>query len=360
MSILCNPTLVVASVIIYRFTDSIKTLLEFFATHDSNRPSSRPCFPFCVIMLRIAKALAHRRCRTVEGEVVYSELIVIYLFLGGAASGAFLIMSVWSLWFHSHAQRLHDRRLRMAFRVMKNLVYAVSLLLLLIAIGCLFADLKVPSKALLLFTRPRPTPLAFGAFVLAAEAAAGFALMVANSLRPRQMSGRLKAILEIVCVIASLAAMTYTAVYLFNQKAVALWSSPWLIALFLCSSTSSGISVVLLCNWFVQGRTLLLRAARPLQKIHVAVLVLEAAALFLYAAAVLANPDAASSLALLREPALLQTGVVGAVGMGIAAPFVLETYALICKQWRAIPVSDVICLIGGFCLRWCLIMGGAH
>ena len=141
---------------------------------------------------------------------------------------------------------------------------------------------------------------------------------------------------------------------------MALWSSPWLIGLFLCSSTSSGISVVLLCNWFVQGKTLLLRAARPLQRAHLAVLAAEAVTLIAFTAAVLANPDTASALALLREPGLLQTAVVGAVGMGLVVPLALETYALTQKSWRAIPVSDVICLIGGFCLRWCLIMGGAH
>lgn len=291
---------------------------------------------------------------------MYSELIIAYLFLGGAAGGAFFVMSLWSLLFHRSERRLHDRRLRMAFRVMKRLVYAVALLLLLVSMGCLFADLRVPSKALLLVTQPQATPLNFGFFVLTALALVGIALVVANSLRPRRMTGRIKAVLEVACAVASFAVMVYTAVYLFNQKAVALWNSPWLIALFLFSSASSGVSVVLLCNWFVQGRTLLLRAARPLQRVHIAVLLSEGVVLALYAAAVLGNPDTAPSLALFRDPILWQTALIGAVGMGIVAPFILETYALTCKQWRAIPVSDVICLVGGFCLRWCLIMGGAH
>lgn len=291
---------------------------------------------------------------------MYSELIIVYLFLGGAASGAFFVMSIWSLRFHGQGQRLRDRRLRLAFRVMKRLVYTVSLLLLCIAMGCLFADLKVPSKVLLLFTRPQLTPLTFGAFALTAEALIGCALVAINVFRPQQVSGRMKAVLEIVCVITSLAVMTYTAIYLYSQKAVALWDSPWLVGVFLCSSISSGVSIVLLCNWFVQGRTLLLRAARPLQETHIAVLVLEGAALTLYATTVLANPNALSPFDLLWKSELLQTGVIGAVGMGIIAPFVLEAYTLIYKQWRTIPVSDVICLVGGFCLRWCLIMGGAH
>ncbi len=291
---------------------------------------------------------------------MYSELIIAYLFLGGAAGGAFFVMSLWSLLFHRSERRLYDRRLRMAFRVMKRIVYTVSLVLLLISLGCLFADLRVPSKALLLLTRPQATPLNFGFFVLVALTCVGVALAAANSLRPRRMTGRVKAALEVVCAVTSCAVMAYTAVYLFNQKAVALWNSPWLIALFLCSSTSSGVSVVLLCNWFAQGRTLLLRAARPLQRVHIAVLLTEGAVLALYVAAVSANPDTVPSLALFREPALWQTALIGAVGMGIVAPLFLETYALTYKQWRAIPVSDVICLVGGFCLRWCLVMGGAH
>lgn len=291
---------------------------------------------------------------------MYSELIIIYLFLGGAASGAFFVMAAWSLGFHHGEKRLRDRRLRLAFRVMKRIVYTTSFLLLIIAMGCLFADLKVPGKALLLLLRPQPTPLTFGFFVLSLLAIVGAALVVANVLRPRFMTGYVKAALEWMCAATALAVMAYTAVYLFNQKAVALWNSPWLIALFLCSSTSSGISVVLLCNWFVQGKTLLLRAARPLQRVHIAVLVAEGIVLAVYMTSVLANPDAARSLILLQQPELLQTGIVGAVGMGIVAPLALEAYVLAWKDWRAIPVSDVICLVGGFCLRWCLIMGGAH
>lgn len=291
---------------------------------------------------------------------MYSELVIAYLFLGGAASGAFFIMALWSLAFHSREQRLRNRRLRMAFRLMKRKVYVISLLLLLVAMGCLFADMKIPSKALLLFLRPQPTPLTFGAFALSVQAIVGLALVVANSLRPQFISGPAKACLEVVCVLTSLAVMAYTAVYLLFQKAVPLWDSPWLIALFLCSSTSSGVSIVLLCNWFMQDRTILLKASRPLQRLHLVVLACEALALTAYATGVITNPEMSRSLALLYRPAFLQTFFVGVIGMGIAAPFTLETYALTRTQWRAIPISDVICLIGGFCLRWCLIMGGAH
>lgn len=291
---------------------------------------------------------------------MYSELIITYLFLGGASGGAFLVISLWSLIFHASEHRIRNRRLRLAFRTMKRVVYPVAFVMLLVSLACLFFDLKMPEKALLLFTRPRFTPLTFGAFALAAETLVGGILVIANVLRPRWATGPVKAALEIICVITSLAVMTYTAIYLSAQKAVALWDSPWLVPLFLCSSTSAGISTVLLCNWFVEGKTLLLRAARPLQATHLVILAAEAISLAAYCFSITAATPEGRSLALFSDPVLLQTLLFGTVGMGIAVPFALESYTLARRPWRAIPVSDVVCLIGGFCLRWCLIMGGTH
>ena len=51
---------------------------------------------------------------------------------------------------------------------------------------------------------------------------------------------------------------------------------------------------------------------------------------------------------------------IGVIGMGIALPFTLETYSITRKECRAIPVSDFVCLLGGLCLRYCLITCGAH
>lgn len=291
---------------------------------------------------------------------MFSELIITYLFLGGASGGTFLVISLWSLIFHSSEHRLHNRRLRLAFRTMKRVVYPVAFIMLLVSLACLFFDLKMPDKALLLFLRPRLTPLTFGAFALAAEALVGGLLVIANVLRPRWATGTVKTVLEAVCVVTSLAVIVYTAVYLYAQKAVALWDSPWLIPLFLCSSTSAGISTVLLCNWFVEGKTLLLRATRPLQRTHLIILAAEAVSLIAYCLSVASSTPEGRPLMLFSDPVLLQTLLLGTVDMGIAVPFALESYTLARRPWRAIPVSDVVCLIGGFCLRWCLIMGGTH
>lgn len=126
------------------------------------------------------------------------------------------------------------------------------------------------------------------------------------------------------------------------------------------SSLSCGLSVALLSDWFIQGTTLLLRAAKPLQVFHLACLAAEAVFLGLFAHAAFENPSAASALDLLVSPSMLPVAVVGIAGMGIVVPAILETYSVTRKECRAIPVSDAICLMGGLCLRYCVIACGAH
>lgn len=291
---------------------------------------------------------------------MYSILVVAYLFLGGAAGGAFLVMSAWSLYFHVSKEYHRSSRIRQAFRSMKTACYSVSLVMLLAAMACLFFDLGVPENVHLFFTRPHATPITFGAFSLGIEAIVGFMLVVANALRPKLLAGRAKAVLEALCVASSLCVMVYAGLYLFNQAAVPAWHTVWLVALFFFSAASGGASTMLLVDYFIQGQTLLLQTVRPLQKAHVVCLIGEAIALAFYAGRLFATPAAADAVALLMEPSMLRTALLGAVGMGIVVPLCLELYALFKRDSRQIPLSDVICLIGGLCLRWCVVMCATH
>ena len=274
----------------------------------------------------------------------FGSLVIAYLFLGGASAGAFFVMSAWSLGFYrSDTAARHHMRLRTAFKALKGRVYTISLIMLAVSLACLVFDLQYPDRALLLFFRPRPTPMTFGAYALAVEAILGLLLALANVFKIPFLDGRVKRVLEALCAICSIAVMG--------------WS---LVALFFFSALSSGVSVVLLIDYFIQGQTLLLRAARPLQKAHLTCLVLEGISLAFFVHATLAKPAAANSVELLMDPAMLSTAVVGVIGMGILVPFALELNSLMHKDCRTIPVSDVICLIGSFCLRYCVVICGVH
>ena len=290
---------------------------------------------------------------------MYSTLIIAYLFLGGAAGGAFLVMAAWSLAFHRRSLARSDR-LRTAFRALRAVVYPAATVMLAVSMVCLWWDLEMPDRALLIFLIPRPTVLTFGAAVLTVELTLGLLLTLANLFHSRLLNGRVKRVLEIACCICSVAVMAYTGFFLMSNIGVPLWRTATLVGLFFFSAASSGISTVLLIDYFVQGQTYLLRATRPLQRLHLACLGLEAAFLAAFVVAAATHPAAASAFALLTSPEMLPTGILGVIGLGIVLPFTLELYALLKKDCRMIPVSDFVCLIGAFCLRWIVIVCGVH
>lgn len=280
-----------------------------------------------------------------------------YLFLGGAAAGALFVMSAWSFAFRRSE---NPARLLTAFESLRRRTYTVGFLLLAFAMICLLGDLGNPGRALMVFFLPHPTVITFGAYTLAIEALLA-ALLLAASLpnSPLALRGRWLDIVEALCCIGALATMAYTGIFLF-QGSIPFWNHWSIIVLFVFSSLSSGVSVVLLIDWFTQGQSLLLRATKPLQICHVACLAAEVVFLTLFVNAAFRNPLADASLNLLMEPEMLAIAGVGVIGMGIALPITLETYSITRKECRAIPVSDFICLLGGLCLRYCLITCGVH
>lgn len=290
---------------------------------------------------------------------MYGLLAIAYLFLGGAAGGSCLVMAAWSLAFHRRG-RQHNHRTRSAFDALLSKVYGIMTFALIGAVLCLVYDLGIPDRALLVLLRPHPTILTFGAFILSGQVAVTALLAAANVFNMHVIGRRARKALEVIAVPLSLATMLYTGVFLASNVSIPFWNTPWLVALFFLSSLSSGISAVLLIDYFTQGQTLLLRAAKPLQKLHLACLVAEAAALALFLRAGALNHSASKSLALLAEPNMLSVGIVGVIVFGIALPFLLESYSLTRRDCRTIPFSDVVCLIGSFCLRWCVIMCGVH
>jgi formate-dependent nitrite reductase membrane component NrfD len=202
--------------------------------------------------------------------------------------------------------------------------------------------------------------ITFGSYALLLELLIGLLLAITNLLDLSIINGRMRRMLEILCCIFSCAVMVYTGVFLASNASVPFWNTWTLVALFLFSSLSSGISIVLLIDYFIKDQTLLLRAARPLQKTHVGLLLAETLSLVAFIATAFLSPAAFKSLALLLSPGILSTAVVGVVGMGIIVPFVLEVYTLRAKECRTIPISDVVCLMGGLCLRYVIILCGVH
>lgn len=248
-----------------------------------------------------------------------------------------------------HAQAFHQLQAR---------IYPLCFLLLAFSMLLLFWDLERPDRAFLALLLPHPTPITFGAWGLTIEAFLGALLAIATV---GQLSWRpsVKRLLEALCCACSIAVMAYTGVFLAGTSAVGFWNTWSLVALFVCSSLSSGFSIVLLVGYFLRDRMLLLHAVKPLQSAHLAVLALEALSLCFFVHAAFINPFASSSLAKLMNPDMLALAAIGIIGFGVIGPFFLESYSLTRKQCRSIPLSDVFCLFGGLILRYVIVVCGA-
>jgi formate-dependent nitrite reductase membrane component NrfD len=286
-------------------------------------------------------------------------MVILYLFLGGAAAGSLFMMSTWSLAFHrrDHSTNNHLHR---AFKSLMARCYTIGFAVLAVAVICLIMDLGQPGLALLLFLKPHPSVLTIGSYALLLELLIGLLLAIANLFDLSAIGARARKALELACCACSLVVMLYTGVFLASNASVAFWNTWVLVLLFLFSSLSAGISMVLLIDYFIINQTILLRAARPLQKAHIAILLAESLALAAFVAVALGNPATSESVALLAEPTILSTAIVGVVGMGILVPLGLETYTLRARECRTIPVSDVICLLGCLCLRYVVVVCGVH
>ena len=295
---------------------------------------------------------------------MYSELVIGYLFLGGTAAGGMFAMSAWDL--ARKSARSHTVRSSVvvrrnaAFCSLQTLVYPLCLALLLAGILFLLWDLGRPERVLLVLFQPHATPLTFGTLCLIGSVIVGALLVLSTAFRAPTLQGRTQSALEAIACVFALGTMAYTGVFLMSGISVALWSSWAVVALFTCSSLSCGLSVMLLTDWFVRDRTLLLRAARPLQRMHLLCLACEALSLASFVLAAISNPAAAPALSALSSPEMLSTALVGVVGFGILAPFALEVCSLAQADCRTIPVSDALCLCGGLCLRYCVIVCGVQ
>ena len=290
--------------------------------------------------------------------MLVSMQIVVYLFLGGAAAGMLLFSCLWSLRFRHFSFALGQRK-QFAFDAFFSRCIAIGSLLILISILCLFWDLGRPDRVLALIFTNRPNILTLGALCLGAELLMTFLLfmpLIASIPAPRA----LRPVCEIACSLISVAVILYTGVYLYSMEAVAFWHSWALIAVFLFSSLSTGLSFMLLIAYFSQDQMQLLNAVRPMQRVHLACIAFEAASVGLLIWSALHNQNAASSMALLLDEPMLSTAIVGVGLMALIAPFALEGYSLASRAHRNIPASDVICLVGGFVLRYVIVACGLH
>lgn len=323
-----------------------------------------------------------------------SDLVVCYLFLGGAGAGACFVACLLSLLVPAHQLRFEGGRrcegvVSAPYRAFLAPAFLISAGVLLLAVVCLAADLGRPDRMLAIIANPRATHITVGAITLVASCA----IVIANAIvwaglwrRPSRAALRAFAV---VGVIVSGVAFSYTGLLLQSVSAVPLWHSWALPAAFALSSLSSGAAIVAgaaAVNGVLRTFSATIRRIAAfdmmiivLEAVFVAVVIVSAShAAGVDCATIVSSgaskafgeggPASATALAAAESVHRILTGPVGAAFwscfalMGIVAAFMLDgAVAVFRVEHRGAVLLAAFCvLVGAFALRYCIVVAGVQ
>lgn len=292
-----------------------------------------------------------------------ADLVVWYLFLGGAGAGVLFVASILE---SLSPQAIDGARAdcsgryvpRLAYRRFFGPVYGVGIVAVALGMLCLLLDLGRSERVLSLFFQPTLSFIAVGAYAL-------FALMVLAAVLvaiwtfgfdslPRSVAG----VVRVLVAAAALVVMAYTGLFLSSMPSVPLWATLWLPVLFVASALSSGIAL-LVCTVVLTGSSEEFSSTLcRMQKVDAAVIACELVVLVLFVASAYAGSETAR-LSIERlvqgDLAAVFWGLV--VGLGLIVPLVCELFNGK-TGIRAAVVAGILVLVGGLSLRWGIAQAG--
>ncbi len=234
-----------------------------------------------------------------------------------------------------------------------------------------------------LFFAPKASVLSAGAWCIVA-AGVLCALLAGRWLGVGALRGAVPTrALSALAVVAGACVALYTGLFLAGMRAVPLWNTPWLPALFVASSLSCGAAAFVGLAHASGVAAAFGAHVRRLVRADVALLAVEAACAAGVAASALAgagggdtaSAGAASALALLFGGEAWAWWL-GFAGLGLVVPLACDVALLRAGGIRragrfggaagagagtAVAVASAGCVLAGaFALRACLVMAGAH
>lgn len=286
-----------------------------------------------------------------------SSLIIAYLFLGGAGAGMLFVLTVMS--FLTPARDLDadgSGRLRPlgAYARLYGLGYCVSSIVCVVGALCLVFDMERPDAILGLILNPNVSVVSVGAYSLGLCIALGavLAVMWLSHTGPRIAVCR---VVSALALVAALVVMTYTGLLLGIIPHVALWRSPLVIVLFVISSLSCGIALVVLSMMAFRLIASFSRASRGLLLADAALIAVEVVALIAFIA--WSAHDAPEAVGTLLTGSLALVFWAGLVVVGLALPLVGEVVMRLSAAVTLHPCTPaLLVLVGGLCLRICVVL----
>lgn len=308
--------------------------------------------------------------------------IVCYLFLGGAGAGACFVGALLGLLVPRScvtqriARTSNDIVERfgapLEYRALLAPLFACGMLALVLGIACLAVDLGRADRVALLLFQPQFTFVTVGAYALVACVIVASTLALVWGDLVRGAVWWAVVALEVLALACSFVVMVYTGLLLQSLNAVPLWTSWCLPVLFVASSLSCGIVFAVGVARLTGSLALFRSVFRRMMACDALVIVIEAVAMVLLVTTVSASASSAgenaTTLAAAQSIETLLHGPdalvfwIGFVAIGIVVSFVWDiSCALLARKACGGEAVWATCvLIGGFCMRYCVVMAGLH
>ncbi|MCL4425347.1 MAG: polysulfide reductase NrfD [Firmicutes bacterium] len=290
----------------------------------------------------------------------WGSLVAWYLFLAGAGAGVYMVAALAT--FGGKSSRF---LVRPGVFLGAPLVAAGSLLLLL--------DLGRPERFLYAVLRPFSSMISVGTIILSVFLLIGFwhLWLLGPGRRKEDAVPRWLVALGAIFAVGT---ATYTGLLLGVVRAIPFWNNPLLPFLFLVSSASSGLGIVLLWGVLQRRSTALedregptLPILQDMARIDSGLLVLEALLLlFFLLVMVNSGPAAAASVGLLVSGGYAAIFWLLVIGIGLLLPLGLEIWMSRQHARQAVTGLHTLAAISGLCLlagslslRYIILLAGA-
>lgn len=308
----------------------------------------------------------------------FSELITIYLFMGGTAAGSFAVLATVDLYrvvktrvprlpapdgSTRHRARLlpaSDRR-EQTYQRIRTVTYATSLIAVAIGSLCLIADLGKPGNFYYLFLYPTATFISIGAFALVTLAICATISLADASLVLGPAFGHIALVAKIVGIPAAMATMIYTGFLLESMVSVPMWQSLWLPVLFTTSALSCGCAVVMISVCMSENTELVTLWGRRLSFLDAGLILAEIVSLTFFLLNILASSPSALTEMIVGQ--LAPVYWLGFVGGSLVAPLCIELAQMLsCRKFQPsiLGLTASMVLLGGLCLRLALVSAGVQ
>ncbi|MEG1517353.1 MAG: NrfD/PsrC family molybdoenzyme membrane anchor subunit [Raoultibacter sp.] len=289
---------------------------------------------------------------------MFDNLIIGYLFLGGAGAGMILILSLldfvanFSWKCPSQRRNAWKSELYRAFFA-RGYVFAV----LLISFGalCLLIDTGHPERFFYVLLYPTMSVLTFGSYVLVGALVCAAVLGAISWLNLVWVPRRVIKVVEIASVVFGLATMLYTGVFLMEIDFIPLWNNAFLPMLFVLSALSVAVGCLLCCLVFFVNDYRCDSLLRMMSRLDMIFIVAEGVCLVAYLifACVMLNATDLVFELVFGVNALVFW--VGFVVCGLVLPFILGVAYTKMNDIRLLEAAIPLVLIGGFALRYCVV-----